>query len=94
MKNKNRVCMLFVLIVTGYLVYKKTKVLNDFDNSINECKKQIFQKGYKIKDSWSYNVPKNTYLEFGFSDYENMNYEVIFNKFKNSLVYIKKINKN
>ena len=50
MKNKNRVCMLFVLIVTGYLVYKKTKVLNDFDNSINECKKQIFQKGYKIKD--------------------------------------------
>lgn len=27
--------------------------------------------GYEIKDSWSFNLPENNYLEFSFTDYKN-----------------------
>lgn len=86
-----KIVLVATLGLCTYKVYKEVTALKKEDDYIRECKKQILDKGYEIKDSWCFNLPENNYLEFTFTDYKNENYTVVFNKEENSIISIKEV---
>lgn len=88
---KKKIIFFVALGLCTYPVYKKITKLQKEDNYIKECKRQILDLGYEIKDSWCFNLPENNYLEFSFTDYKNGNYTVVFNKVDNKIVSIKEV---
>lgn len=91
MKKLKKITLLLGIGLSTYAVYKKLTALQKEDNYILECKKQILNLDYEIKDSWCFNLPENNYLEFTFTDYKNKNYTVVFNKETNQINSIKEV---
>lgn len=91
MSKLKKVALVAALGLCTYPVYRKLTALKREDNYINECKTQILQRGYEIKDSWCFNLPENNYLEFTFTDYKNKNYTIVFSKTENKIISIKEV---
>lgn len=91
MSKKTKLAFLVALGLCTYPAYRKVTQLQREDNYIKECKKQILQRGYEIKDSWCFNLQENNYLEFTFTDYKNKNYTVVFSKPENAITEIKEV---
>lgn len=89
MSKFKKITLLVALGIATYPVYKKFNSLYKEDVYIKECKKQILDRGYEIKDSWCFNLPENNYLEFTFTDYKGKNYTVVFSKVNSKIVTIK-----
>lgn len=86
-----KVLVIGALALCTYPAYRKITSLQREDNFINECKKQILDRGYEIKDSWCFNLQENNYLEFTFTDYKNKNYTLVFSKIENRIVSLKEV---
>ncbi|MBF0714872.1 hypothetical protein [Gemelliphila palaticanis] len=91
MGKYKKITLLIALGLATYPAYRKINKLYKEDNYIKDCKKQILDRGYEIKDSWCLSLPENNYLEFTFTDYKNKNYTVIYSKLENKITSIKEV---
>ncbi|MDO4813967.1 MAG: hypothetical protein Q3988_02605 [Gemella sp.] len=80
MKSLKNAFLFFSLGVAAYATYKKVNSVQKEEGFITDCKKQILDRGYEIKDSWCFNLPENNYLEFTFTDYKGKDYTVVYSK--------------
>lgn len=91
MKSLKNTVFLVLAGLAAYGVYKQVNLMNREENYINECKKQILEKGYLVKDSWCFNLPENNYLEYTFTDLSERDYTVVFSKIQNTITSFREV---
>lgn len=91
MKKFKNTALFLLLGLAVYGAYRQVNLMNKEENYINECKRQIVGRGYRIKDSWCFNLPENNYLEFTFTDFNEKDYTVVFSKIENIITSFREV---